>query len=241
MTKKASISFTPFRVEKTISKTSRTNKAGNIEWYRKFVVNFIPIVLLYLLVTYTREFAKFSHTILGKALAVILILFYLKMDKIIGILVCVLVIFYYQTDYVESFNNMLNNDEKEEGMAENDDDGSENYENEEKDESMEDFDTLENAYPENNLGNENSIDTFRKTYCKNGHLLHKGQYVPPEMAEHVYPEIKQKDFHKCNICDANCDVEIINKRLIDEADIKTPKSSNDLFDTVWENLKQLHN
>jgi hypothetical protein len=138
---------------------------------------------------------------------------------------------------------MLNKDEKEEGMTENNGDGNKKEEQKEKDEtdeSVEDFDTLENAYPKNNLGNENSTDTFRKTYCKNGHLLHKGQHVPPEMAEHVYPEIKQKDFHKCNICDANCDVEIINKRITDEADIKTPKSSNDMFDTVWENLKQSH-
>jgi Na+/H+ antiporter NhaC len=76
--------------------------------YLKLVVNFVPIILLFLLVTYTPEFVKFSHSILGKAFAVILILFYVKLDFILGLFVCALVIFYYQTDYVESFNNMLN-------------------------------------------------------------------------------------------------------------------------------------
>ena len=92
------------------------NKKGDLSKQNilKYIVNFVPIILLYVLVTYTPEFVKFSHSILGKAFAVILILFYVKIDFVLGLFVCALVVFYYQTDYVESFNNMLN-----EGFTEN--------------------------------------------------------------------------------------------------------------------------
>ena len=76
----------------------------------KLLVNFIPILLIVLLVSYTPEFIQFSQSVLGKLFAVLLILFYVKLDVFVGVFVCILVILYYQTDYVESFNEMLNPD-----------------------------------------------------------------------------------------------------------------------------------
>jgi hypothetical protein len=215
--------------------------------YLKLVVNFVPIILLFLLVTYTPEFVKFSHTILGKAFAVILILFYVKLDFILGLFVCALVIFYYQTDYVESFNNMLN-----EGFTEKlDEEKQETGEEKEKKEkpveatekpveTSEPFETLKDAYPltpTNEIKYDKNVDQFRKAHCKKGHLIHKGQIVKTEMAEHVFPNVKQIDYNKCNICDPSCDFEINDKRIIDEADLTKPKSSNDMFEKVWENLR----
>lgn len=214
--------------------------------YLKFVVNFVPIILIFLLVTYTPEFVKFSHTILGKAFAVILILFYVKLDFILGLFVCALVIFYYQTDYVESFNNMLNEGftEKIEGEEKEKADKEEKTVEIEKvekpSEITESFENLEDAYPltpTTEIKYDKNADNFRKTHCKKGHLIHKGQLVKPEMAEHVYPNIKQSDFNKCNICDPSCDFEINDKRIIDESELMNPKSSNDMFEKVWTNLR----
>jgi hypothetical protein len=207
--------------------------------YLKLVVNFVPIILLFLLVTYTPEFVKFSHTILGKAFAVILILFYVKLDFILGLFVCALVIFYYQTDYVESFNNMLNEGftEKIEGEEK---EKEKSVEVEKPVESTEAFESLEDAYPlepTTEIKHDKNVDNFRKAHCKKGHLIHKGQIVKSEMAEHVFPSIKQSEFNKCNICDASCDFEINDKRIIDEADLTNPKSSNDMFEKVWKNLR----
>ena len=218
--------------------------------YLKLVVNFVPIILLFLLVTYTPEFVKFSHTILGKAFAVILILFYVKLEFILGLFVCALVIFYYQTDYVESFNNMLNEgftekmedekEEKEETGEETDKKEKPIEATEKPSETTESFENLEDAYllaPTNELKYDKNVDNFRKAHCKKGHLIHKGQIVNPEIAEHVFPSVVQSEYNKCNICDISCDFEINDKRIVDEANLTNPKSSNDMFEKVWTNLR----
>ena len=212
----------------------------------KFVMNFIPIIILFLLATYTPEFAKFSHTILGKAIAVMIILFYVKMDITTGLLVCALVIFYYQTDYVESFNNMLKGnqietfvDKEEEIETMKNEEKEEEEEVEAEDKTKESFETLENAYKDVYNPEVISLDAsnFRKLHCEKGHLIDKGQVVNPEMAEHIYPEVKQKENRKCNICDPACDFDVVENRILIETDLKAPKSSNDMFTQVWENLK----
>jgi hypothetical protein len=53
---------------------------------------------------YYKETAQFAHSILGKLVAIALILLYTRVDILYGAFVCALVIFYYQTDYVEGFD-----------------------------------------------------------------------------------------------------------------------------------------
>jgi hypothetical protein len=69
------------------------------------IAQFIPIVVLFLLLRYSRSFVEFSFTVLGKLAAIFIILFYTNIDILVGICVCGLVVLYYQSDYVE---NMLN-------------------------------------------------------------------------------------------------------------------------------------
>jgi len=59
--------------------------------------------------------------------------------------------------------------------------------------------------------------------------------VKPEMSEHVFPEVKQGSFHKCNICDPACsfDLDLIEK----EDELVNPKSSNEWYDQVWANMR----
>ena len=190
-------------------------------------LNFLPMLLLYLIATYSPEVALISHTILGKTIAVALILIYVYMDTISGLLVCALVIFYYQTDYVEEFHsdNMIlhqssvNMPPKEELKKEKE---TADYG------SME----LENAYPLepqiNAVYDKDSTD-FRKKNCKKGSLVHKNEKVKPEMAEHVFPSLEMDDFKKCNVCDPACEFDMIDSRMKDEENLTKPKSSNDFF------------
>ena len=73
---------------------------------KNILSQFIPIILLYLLLSFSREFAVFSHTVLGKLAAILIIVYYTVIDKTIGLLVCALIIFYYQSDFVENMLNM---------------------------------------------------------------------------------------------------------------------------------------
>jgi hypothetical protein len=73
---------------------------------KKIVSQFIPIILVFLLLTQSKRLAIFSNSVLGKLIAVSLIIFYTNIDKILGLFVCALVILYYQLDYVEAYLNM---------------------------------------------------------------------------------------------------------------------------------------
>ena len=185
-------------------------------------LNFLPMLLLYLIAAYSPEVAVISHTILGKTIAVALILIYVYIDTISGLLACALVILYYQTDYVEAFHsdnmplkvmNVLEK-ETEKETVEND--------------SME----LENAYPldpQINAVYDKESSDFRKKNCKKGSLIHKNEKVKPEMAEHVFPSLEMDDFKKCNVCDPACEFDMIDSRMKDEENLTKPKSSNDFF------------
>ena len=71
------------------------------------VAQFIPIIVIITLLSYSKEFVNISNTILGKIFAICIVLFYTSLDKYMGLVLCLLVIVYYQSDFVES---MLNTD-----------------------------------------------------------------------------------------------------------------------------------
>jgi len=73
-----------------------------------FCISLIPIIIFYLLLAYTKGAITFSNTILGKLIALLLIAFYANIDAVLGLFVCVLIIFYYQSDFVEGMLNMSN-------------------------------------------------------------------------------------------------------------------------------------
>lgn len=65
------------------------------------VSQFIIIILIFLAVSDINRLVLFSNTILGKLLAVGLIVFYTSIDTLVGLFVCGLVILFYQSDYVD--------------------------------------------------------------------------------------------------------------------------------------------
>jgi hypothetical protein len=172
---------------------------------KKIVAQFIPILLLLLFLSQFTEFVRFSHTTLGKLVAVLIIIFYTFLDKVFGLFTCALVILFYQTDYIEG---MLNTDDL---HLQNDiGDGlpiliNESTETESKKkfpkgisaEKMADYATVYEK-PSN-------LDLFRRENCVEGQLTYKGMKVRKDMAEHVFPQLIVGD-NKCDPCKSGCQV-----------------------------------
>jgi len=179
---------------------------------KQILIEFIPIILIFLLVTYTEKMVKWSNTSLGKLLIITIVLFYASIDKLYGILVCLLIILFYQSDSVE---NMLNkpNTETFEPIIDKPLEHS----------AVKPLETTSYAcqYELPKVTTDLVKNKFRKKHCEKGHLVNKGQKIKIDMTEHVFPEVLLND--KCNICDTNCDFRIIENQL-NVAERLLPKS-----------------
>jgi hypothetical protein len=215
---------------------------------KKIVSQFIPIVIIFLLLSYSSELAIFSHSFLGKILTIIIIGYYTTIDKYVGLLVCILFLFYYQTDYVESMLNI--NDFMWDWKVDHDFVDDYKYlesfselksgcncgspkpiqeakkEDKLEDENLilkgyENFENYRQLYQDNNEHpNEGVKQTFRNENCSsNGVLKYKNMDVKNEMAEHIFPELKYKN-GACNPCSKTCDFSIIETRIKTEDELK---------------------
>jgi hypothetical protein len=71
------------------------------------IISIFLLLVVTLFVLYPEEIVLFGHTILGKTIAVALIIGFTCLDVISGILVCLLVIFFYENSIVEGMLNTL--------------------------------------------------------------------------------------------------------------------------------------
>ena len=71
------------------------------------LTDFIPIFLIFCFATLPKETVLFSKTILGKLVAISIILYYTQKKFVYGLFVCSVILFYYQSELVE---NILNQD-----------------------------------------------------------------------------------------------------------------------------------
>jgi len=192
------------------------------------IAEFIPIFLIFILLSSFRKLVDFSHTILGKLIAVFIIIFYTYLDKILGIFVCAIIIFYYQTDIVENMLNMeieaMDNDNLETDVENTHlDDVVDDYiylsnDDNKKKEKMTNYSSVHEDKPML-LKNEKLEKEFRKNQCVDGELINKGIKVKHEMTEHVFPEIK---FRRgvCNPCSKTCDFSIIESKINTEQNLR---------------------
>jgi len=61
----------------------------------KVIAEFIPIILLFLYLTYSNYFIELTYSTLGKLLMVSIIVFYARINKYLGLLVCLFIIAFY--------------------------------------------------------------------------------------------------------------------------------------------------
>jgi hypothetical protein len=154
----------------------------------------IVILLTLLFASSPKQFAPFSHTSLGRLLAVIIIIYFAKMNTMSGIVACFVVILYYQ---MEEFEHMLNIPE---GFL---------WEMTYTPYSNEVYEELHSKISEN----------FRQDNCTRGKLMFKGAQVNPEMAQHVFPSIKFNGA-PCDPCNARCNFSILQKKLSTETNLR---------------------
>ena len=62
--------------------------------------NLIPVILIAILILYEENMAYIAKTPLGKIIAILLIIYYTSVDMLYGILICALIVLYYQYDTV---------------------------------------------------------------------------------------------------------------------------------------------
>ena len=184
------------------------------------VMQFIPIMLVLVYASYKPWFIDTSQTILGKVIAVMLILYYTSIDYVYGTLCCVVIIAFYQMNEREGFGPKTVGDKAE----------------------------LTNAKPVSDVKHVSNVkpvvmkpdtidaftsarDTFIQEKCRDGVLMYKDFPVKSEMADHVYPEIQFNTKSRCNPCDSTCDYSIVEAKIDTETEM-CPRSSNNLFDQV---------
>tara|TARA_B110000285_G_scaffold177460_1_gene199331 strand:+ start:4348 stop:5052 length:705 start_codon:yes stop_codon:yes gene_type:complete len=223
------------------------------------VAQFIPIIVIITLLSYSNEFVNMSNTILGKIFAICIVLFYTSLDKYMGLVLCLLVIVYYQSDFVE---NMLNTDDMMDKLFENFEasktealsnptQGDKQIQDGDKKKSQlqENMSSLSDVYAADTQEDEDddeepgkegmetrkegmaTVSDFRKQNCKGKKLLSKGSEVKPDMVKHIFPNVEFTN-HTCNVCDDSCNFSIIENRL------KTEKELFSKFSRDEDNVKE---
>ena len=71
------------------------------------IFEIIPIIILFLFAYYSNEIEEISNTVLGKLLAITIIIYYTNENLLYGLIGCLLIIVYYQTKDIESMHNRL--------------------------------------------------------------------------------------------------------------------------------------
>jgi len=187
------------------------------------ILDFIPIVLIYLFATYPVEFVLFSNTILGKLAAVLIIIHITRIDTLYGLLACMSFLYYYQTDYVDGIQDIT---------------GQTIYE------------LFTNAPVDNRLYapvdklvhvdvpadvQDEHVLKFKSDYCDMGKLKYKEYEIKHEMAHHVFSEL-QYHASACDPCHHTCKYTI--ERKLDMEDELAPKMSN--WEEIWHYIENVN-
>lgn len=216
------------------------------KWTDEHIIQWIAIITIFLFASFPYEMIRLSETSLGKLYFALMIIYYSMVDPIYGVIVCAIVIVYYQLDLYQSIiavhrDTLLK--ENMEVMAESliQDEWKEPDRNGKIYESYTGGDSSIYSYTPfatvmdhnetmimNGSRKKELLDYFRKTYCDDKKRLKmNGSIVRPEMADHVFREIQfPSDSAKCNPCDESCEFSIIEERLNRE-ELLRPTSSKD--------------
>jgi hypothetical protein len=143
----------------------------------KLIIGEILFIIIFFILYWFHDLKTFMiSTILGNIIVATLIVLYFYLDKFLGLLFCLMILFVYYSKSYEPF------------------------------------------YTSKQSNFTQAEDAFKKNYCLDGKLIHKGSEVKTEMMSHIFPEISFEDNKICNPCDNNCRFNIIeeDKRKYDE-------------------------
>ena len=210
---------------------------------KKIIIQFLPIVLIFLFLSKNSDFIEFSKTVPGKLLATLIIIFCISVDKTIGLFSCAVILLYYHLLYQSTFKEpmeIIDSDIANTTTAvlttqieySNDNDFVDDYvyieEDTPKNKSRPQPINIISMKPLHHYSSDGSPEgEFRKNNCYDGHLTIKDIKVKNEMAEHVYPELKYKNV-LCNPCSKNCDISVTQEKFKAEDKVK-PVYTKTLF------------
>jgi len=209
----------------------------------------IPIVLLLLYFFYPCRFEMFSQTILGKTIAILILIFYTYQDMTNGLIICIFFILFYE--FVSpnecSLKQKLQNIQKKQKetfisaftqeyadhiskpVVKQPSAGFENH-------LLKDFTPFHVAYPEKEKYYPKEGEAlFRKEKCINHQVEHKGMIVKHGYLPHIYHEFSFED-EPCNPCDVRCRFNIQEKK---EDTKKLLESQNTRGEGMLETIKSI--
>lgn len=193
----------------------------------------LSIVIVYLL--YPNELFLYSDTILGKLMAVIIIIYCTYQNVIYGLFICILIIWFYQSDTLNNFHYRYN--EYFSPLAPHivySKKNSNCNDNTESKPPLSTFDRLVDVYPDEIPPMKTEAEKiFREQHCsedleilyKNNKIIHKEEIAP------LFPEISFLDEIPCNPCDSVCKFRLTK---IDNETILLPKQARGNDDSIWD-------
>ena len=144
----------------------------------KTLAQLLPLIFFYTFLAFPDETYACSLQPLGRFISIIVILFYTLLDVKYGIMVCILVIYYYQMEFLEKCCEL--------------------------DSCMLTGHLYTEAFMNQQYTN---INNFREEQCKDGQLQFKNKPVKNENAPHIFPNLNFIN-KPCNPCDKNCGISI---------------------------------
>jgi len=150
------------------------------------------------------NFTFFSSTSLGKLFAVLTIIYFTHLNYLHGLLVCLVVILFYQSNHIHLLRAL-------EGFASG-------Y-------AMTDYPKLYDIPVEPTKEGASAKEAFKKEHCEDNQLMYKNYRVRPESASSVFPELTFRD-RPCNVCTSDCPASVsplIYKKPIDETGSDVPR------------------
>jgi hypothetical protein len=181
-----------------------------------YIAQFVSFIIFISFLLFPDQFILQSNTILGKLFSIFIIVLYTKIDFLYGLLVCVFIIFYYQSDlvsnliYSENFKVVTAepmSNYQDDSDSESDSEESDSYEHDivaaNKDERIK----IDDAYAHHKLPIQSESETiFRNQHCsKNLELIYKKKIIRRnDLIPNIFPELEFIDDKPCNPCDPSC-------------------------------------
>jgi hypothetical protein len=181
------------------------------------IEQYLLILLLILYLLFPTDFILQSNTILGKLFSIFIIIVYTNVHYLYGIIVCLFVIFYYQSDYLynviqsENFQPPSLQNKKETMISQINPvfTSSSTLENIVENNKIENTGLeLNKAYSKEKIPIQSESETiFRNQQCnENLELTYKKQIIHnKDRIPNIFPELQFVDNDKpCNPCDLSC-------------------------------------
>ena len=178
-----------------------------------YIAQFVSFFVFIYFLLFPNQFILQSNTILGKLFSIFIIVLYTKIDFLYGLLICVFIIFYYQSDLVSNIIYSENFQLLEPAV---------NGEPAVTVEPMSEYVSIipatnnelidiDNAYSNHKLPIQSESETiFRNQHCSaNLELIYKNRIIRQnDTIPNIFPELEFSDDKPCNPCDPSCSFRI---------------------------------